>query len=81
MRAYSVLTDKEGRMIMSNVEKCPVCSGKGTKKESFYTGYTGWRTHMEKDVTCRSCNGTGIIFIPEKTRGNWSHIKAPPLGE
>ena len=42
---------------------CPVCAGKGTVHDMFYTGIpssTGGRTK------CKSCTGRGIVFCPDE---------------
>lgn len=41
---------------------CPVCGGRGSVPQSFYSvmPYTGTMT-VEPRVTCRACNGRGVI--------------------
>lgn len=40
---------------------CPVCGGRGFVNSQFYNtlGVTNYNTTF---VTCRSCQGTGIVF-------------------
>jgi len=41
---------------------CPVCGGRGEVLDTLYSPYgTASTAYM---VTCRSCNGTGIVWEP-----------------
>ena len=43
------------------VSICPVCSGRGKKKSTFYPDIPQDTTAVSEYVTCRSCGGTGVI--------------------
>lgn len=52
---------------MSNYEVCPVCKGKGLVPPGFYSFNNsnltrGTSTIPEPPVTCRSCNGRGVLY-------------------
>ncbi len=46
--------------------KCPVCDGRGTVPNGFYTQPMSHQYHPTSTVsmteTCKSCNGTGILW-------------------
>lgn len=44
--------------------RCPVCEGKGKVPNGFYTaiGVESWATSDITPDTCRSCNGTGVVW-------------------
>jgi len=43
--------------------KCPVCGGNGLVPAGFYNTVTGYSTTTSTaPLTCRSCNGTGIVW-------------------
>ena len=44
--------------------KCPVCEGKGIVPNGFYDaiGVNTWTTSDVTPETCRTCNGSGIIW-------------------
>ena len=45
--------------------KCPICFGTGSVMNGFYNGrdqYGGWIGNSLEKETCRSCNGTGIVW-------------------
>jgi len=44
-------------------QKCPVCEGKGKMPADFYPD-TAETT--EKWVTCRTCNGSGIVVLEDE---------------
>lgn len=56
---------------MSDVKLCPVCNGRGIVRSDFYTiQVTSWNTVTVSEpdnqpITCRACNGKGIIFVPD----------------
>ena len=43
---------------------CPVCSGKGRVPAGFYgaVGVNSWDVADLTSETCRSCNGTGVVW-------------------
>jgi DnaJ-class molecular chaperone len=43
--------------------KCPICNGTGTVPAHFYVEYRG--TSLAGEITCRSCNGIGILWGEE----------------
>ena len=43
--------------------RCPVCEGRGTVDSGFY--YGGVADHTAPD-TCRSCNGSGVLWSYEQ---------------
>ena len=45
------------------VQTCPICGGKGVVEANFYPDMEGATT---KWVKCRTCNGTGIVYVPEE---------------
>lgn len=48
---------------------CPVCGGKGKVPNGFYTWTEHyWPTTSAAAETCRTCNGTGIIFETENKK-------------
>lgn len=49
---------------MGQPYKCPICNGTGTVPNGFYNqNLDGWYTSTTtRDETCRSCNGTGIVW-------------------
>ena len=49
--------------------ECPTCKGRGIVHKDFYlsTKPTTGKSNLEKGVTCRSCNGKGIIFSFKET--------------
>lgn len=50
---------------MSLVQQCPVCRGKGSVPNGFYSSTTPtWTTGSTTPEMCRSCNGLGVL---------WSH--------
>lgn len=45
--------------------RCPVCNGNGIVPCGFYSQTSGvWSTTSVMPETCRSCNGTGIVWTP-----------------
>jgi hypothetical protein len=46
------------------VQRCPVCGGRGTVSQGFYSGQDTWVSSDTKRETCRSCDGRGIVFDP-----------------
>lgn len=43
--------------------RCPVCNGNGLVPNGFYLQTSGyWSSTSTIPETCRSCNGTGIIW-------------------
>lgn len=56
---------------MADVKLCPVCNGRGIVRNDFYTIQVTYPNEITTTgsngvpVTCRSCNGRGIIFVPE----------------
>ena len=44
---------------MTKAQKCPVCEGKGVVPATFYPD----TENQVGYVTCRSCNGTGIVNV------------------
>lgn len=46
---------------------CPVCTGNGLVPNGFYlrAGTQGGSTSSLEPETCRSCNGTGIVWSKE----------------
>jgi hypothetical protein len=51
---------------MSTPHRCPVCQGRGTVDQSFYS--RGQSTSAIGTETCKSCNGTGILWEPSTPR-------------
>ena len=47
---------------MADVKVCPVCQGRGFVPSVFYTGISQTADNV---VSCNSCNGKGIIIIPD----------------
>ena len=46
-------------------QRCPVCGGNGLVPNGFYNTVTGiMSTTSITPETCRSCNGTGIVYPP-----------------
>lgn len=44
-------------------QRCPVCGGNGLVSNGFYTQTSGhWSSNSTVPETCRSCNGTGVVF-------------------
>ncbi|MCK9281538.1 MAG: hypothetical protein M0P71_13010 [Melioribacteraceae bacterium] len=42
---------------------CPICGGNGLVPNGFYNQTSGqWGTTSTTPETCRSCNGTGIVW-------------------
>ena len=48
--------------IIADVKVCPVCQGRGVVPHNFYTGYNSTSNSL---VSCNSCNGKGVIIIPD----------------
>lgn len=46
-------------------ERCPVCSGKGIVPSNFYTLGNGGTSNTATPQTCRSCNGSGVVWPPK----------------
>jgi len=43
---------------------CPVCNGKMTVPNGFYNQVNGyWSSSSSTPERCRSCNGTGIVWV------------------
>ena len=43
--------------------RCPVCNGKGIVPNGFYdTTKNVWTSSSIEPITCRSCNGTGVLW-------------------
>jgi DnaJ-class molecular chaperone len=51
---------------MSLPSICPVCRGRGFVSSEFYANHPGTCTGVW-DVTCKACNGKGIVW-PEPPR-------------
>ena len=49
-----------GEGTMSKPYMCPICYGKGTVPNNFYTDF-GASTSTAPEI-CKSCRGSGIIF-------------------
>jgi len=51
--------------------KCPVCNGTGRVSRGFYDaiGVDNWTTSDATPETCRSCGGTGIVYVDNKDVG------------
>jgi hypothetical protein len=48
-------------------QRCPVCGGNGLVPNGFYNTVTGiMSTTSITPETCRSCNGTGIVYPPPR---------------
>ena len=49
---------------MKTPHKCPVCDGRGLVPDWFYLTQPGGTPTSSGvgDVTCRSCNGSGIVW-------------------
>ena len=46
---------------------CPVCNGNGLVPNGFYNQTSGqWSTSSITPETCRSCDGTGIVWSIEE---------------
>lgn len=46
--------------------RCPVCSGKGIVPNGFYLTDNDWASTTDASPeTCRSCNGTGVVWWPD----------------
>jgi len=53
--------------MMSRPYKCPVCLGGGQVDHLIYDQYSAGGTSINTTpVTCRSCNGAGIVWGPKK---------------
>ena len=53
---------------MSQPYRCPVCNGRGTVKHDFYEA-DNRPDLMERE--CRSCQGTGVIYIYGGVPSGW----------
>lgn len=53
-------------------QKCPVCGGRGIVPPGFYNLDTSSTTAANSVETCRSCQGSGVIYNPEYARP-WSY--------
>lgn len=46
--------------------KCPVCEGRGTVSQHFYSGYynptSGTSSLMPPRESCRACGGVGVLW-------------------
>lgn len=53
--------------------KCPVCEGRGTVPIGFYETFSQGTTTatVTYDVTCKTCNGTGIVWDTEYDWNPW----------
>lgn len=56
-----------------NPHICPVCNGKGLIDRDFYPdNYLKTRgtsaANIKEYVTCRSCNGTGVVWSPKESK-------------
>lgn len=49
---------------MSNAQCCPVCGGRGKKLATFYPDIPRDTACAMEYVTCRGCNGSGVIVVP-----------------
>ena len=53
----------QNKEIESIPHRCPVCGGNGFVPNGFYIQIMGsWSTNSTTPETCRSCNGTGILW-------------------
>lgn len=56
---------------MADVKCCPVCNGRGIVRSDFYTLPVRYpnipitTTVSDAPVTCRSCDGKGVILVPD----------------
>ncbi len=48
-------------------QKCPICEGHGLVEAGFYQHSAGseYMTSNCAEETCRSCSGTGIIYVEQ----------------
>lgn len=61
--AASRTSAAEKPMTAEEAQRCPVCGGNGLVPNGFYNTVTGiGSTTSITPETCRSCNGTGIVF-------------------
>jgi DnaJ-class molecular chaperone len=52
---------------MKQPHKCPICQGVGVVPNGFYNQYSAqWSSSSATPETCRTCNGTGIIWCQEE---------------
>lgn len=55
--------EKEEPIIRHHPHICPVCNGRGFVMAGFYSSFTGeFTTSAIEQETCRTCNGSGIIW-------------------
>lgn len=51
----------------AEAQRCPVCGGNGLVPNGFYNTVSGiWSTTSITPETCRSCNGTGLVFAAQQ---------------
>lgn len=51
---------------MSDASRCPVCNGNGLVPNGFYRQTSGlWSSTSTKPETCKSCNGSGVVWKKE----------------
>jgi len=61
-----------------NPHVCPVCSGRGFVPQSFYLGNgPGSSSTGTGTETCRTCNGTGVVWAPDE-QPQWAVPAYPP---
>jgi DnaJ-class molecular chaperone len=53
---------KKEEHIGQEPHKCPICYGRGNVSGGFYNGAGIYSVSDKTMETCRSCNGTGIIW-------------------
>lgn len=47
-------------------QKCPVCGGRGIVPHGFYETYSPYYSSSgASPETCRTCRGTGVLFVQE----------------
>ena len=46
-------------------QKCPVCEGRGIVPPGFYNLDASSTTTANSAETCRSCQGSGVIYNPD----------------
>ncbi len=55
--------EAETKQLRLAPHRCPVCNGNGLVSNGFYMQTSGhWSTSSITHETCRSCNGTGIVW-------------------
>ena len=63
MEAYAAQQKPPSSATAEEPHRCPVCGGNGLVPNGFYDQTSGqWTSCSTLPETCRSCNGTGVIF-------------------